>query len=448
MWERLKLRRIWHNRFLQDTTLLGALRMGSLGLSFILNLVLANLLGAAQYGIYTYALSWLGLLGVIAIFGLDRLTLRETAILYSRADWPRLRTLVRFALGLSLILSLATGCLLFGGREAIERLGERPPWSAGVWLLLAVLTPLLALSSIQETILRGLHRLLLSQLPRFLLQPLAMLAALGAWFLLTGGLTAEQALGAYALGLAAALLAGGGAIWQIFRKNGRPAAAAGQYRSWLTGGWHLFIIAAIGMLNGQIDVYLLGFLADVEMVGIYAAALRGAALISLGLSLAVVTISPAFAGHYAAGKTAALEQAVRQATRLGLLTGLPVAAAMIIGGRWFLGLFGPAFVTGHVALILLTAGQLVNITCGPVAALLTMTGHERDVVIGLGASLLTGLLMGLALIPVWGINGAAAASAGGLAAWNLILLAFGRRRLGLSLPLLRKSKPADEGLNF
>ena len=115
-----------------------------------------------------------------------------------------------------------------------------------------------------------------------------------------------------------------------------------------------------------------------------------------------------------------------------MLGGVPVAAGLILFGRRFLLLFGPQYTSGQTALVLLSLGQLVNIVAGPVAGLLTMTGHERDVVMGVGLGTGANLALSLILIPLWGINGAACAAAASLILWNVFLVRRVRRRLALS----------------
>src|SRR5260370_9283148 len=61
------------------------------GLSFVLNVILARMLGALGLGVYTYALAWIFLLMVPAMMGMDQLGVREIASSTVRAEWGRSR---------------------------------------------------------------------------------------------------------------------------------------------------------------------------------------------------------------------------------------------------------------------------------------------------------------------------------------------------------------------
>ena len=49
----------------------------SMVLLFVLNWYLANQLGVSDYGVFTYAMSWVYLLGTLSILGLDGVLQRE-----------------------------------------------------------------------------------------------------------------------------------------------------------------------------------------------------------------------------------------------------------------------------------------------------------------------------------------------------------------------------------
>ena len=143
-------------------------------------------------------------------------------------------------------------------------------------------------------------------------------------------------------------------------------------------------------------------------------------------------LAPRIAELYAAGDLRALDRLLGRLGRLVLAAGFPVVLGLVLFGRWLLLVFGADFVQGYALLVILSVGQLVNILVGPVATLLTMTGHERDALVGLGISALVKLLLGVALLPLWGAAGVAVAAAAGLIVWNVLLAWFVRRRLGLA----------------
>ena len=68
---------------------------------------------------------------------------------------------------------------------------------------------------------------------------------------------------------------------------------------------------------------------------------------------------------------------------------------------------------------------------GSVGLILNMCNHESLTAWGVGLSASLNILLNWYLIPLWGLNGAATASAASLIAWNFLLLYAVRKKTGL-----------------
>jgi O-antigen/teichoic acid export membrane protein len=111
---------------------------------------------------------------------------------------------------------------------------------------------------------------------------------------------------------------------------------------------------------------------------------------------------------------------------------LPGAVVLILfGGPLLDFVFGSEFARGASALALLVGGNLIAVAAGSVGNILNMTGHEGDTVFASGVAALSNLVLNLALIPVLGIRGAAAATALSLVLWNVILVFRVHSRVGV-----------------
>ena len=69
---------------------------------------------------------------------------------------------------------------------------------------------------------------------------------------------------------------------------------------------------------------------------------------------------------------------------------------------------------------------------GSVGVVLNMSGYESDTARAVILSVVVNLLVGISLIPSYGVNGAAAASAVALVTWNLYLAVLVRLRVGVN----------------
>ena len=404
-------------RLLRGTLGTGMLRLLSAGLGFLATILLARRLGVGEYGQYAFALSWVWLLGVLGLAGLDRLLIRFVAAFGTQQAWGELGGLLRWAGGAGLSVSLALAAL-----AAIL-----PP-APLVWLL----APLLVLMRLPQAALRGLNRVVPSQIPETLVQPLALIAGIMAAGWCAGGhLTALQALGLYAFATLVAVVVAFGLLLRMLPAEAKAAPPTYQSRLWMAGALPLLLVSGLDIVNSQMDILMLGSMAGTRAVSLYSAADRGAGLVAFPLTAANASLAPLFAGLYAAGERDRLQRLVTKSARAILLCSTLLAVVLVVGGTWFLRFFGPGFLPAREALLILSAGQWVNAAAGTVASLLLMTGHAREAAIGLSVSVIVHFLLDLALIPRWGANGAALAAAGSLALWNVLLAGFVWRRLGL-----------------
>ena len=399
------------------------------GVSFVLSVVLARRLGAAQFGAFAYVLSCVTVLGAAALFGVDVFLARDIPRHYATAGWGQLRGAVRWAnagaLGASAVVAII-GAVAGARLPGLTRGSVAP----AALLIAAALVPLTAMTRVQQATLRGLHRPGLSQVPEVLVHPALMLALVLASTAVRP-LTVTSALAAHAVTLGVALAV---AAWYVRRSlptAARSARPRYESRLWIVTSFHFFLLGALNALNGRVDLLTLGAFAGPAPLGQYAAAVRGAGLVPLALGFVVVAVMPRLVSAYVSGDSATTRRLVRQMRQVGLIGGLPVAAVMILTGRQFLGLFGAEFEGAAPALAILGLGQLVNIAAGPVATVLITTGHERDAVAGVAASVAANALLCLLLIPRWGLNGAAAAAAISLALWNAVLWWRVRARLAI-----------------
>lgn len=97
-----------------------------------------------------------------------------------------------------------------------------------------------------------------------------------------------------------------------------------------------------------------------------------------------------------------------------------------------LSLFGSEFTVGYSALVILTVGQLVNALAGSVGFIMTMTGHQREAAWVTFGSTVLNISLNAILIPRFGIEGAATATAFTTALMNIVMFGYVQKRLQLN----------------
>lgn len=409
-------------------------RVAGLGLAFLSHMLLSRMLGAGQYGSYVIALGWAMVLVIPARLGLDNSVLRFATIYREEDRAADFRGLVLFSLATIALVSLAIAIALFAAKSsgvAPLRLIDWP-----MLLGVATLIPCLATLGWLSALVRTANRIFASQFYDQVLRPALLILLLMALVVEGGQQSASKAMLATSAAVAAALL--GIAIHSRAAFANMPAArpSLGHRSEWLAVSWVLFLMAAVQELLNQVDIILLGILGDATQAGHFAAAWRLSSLVPFGLAALSLVSGPLIASAYHRQDRGELARIARHSARLATGFGLILGALLSLFGRPLLGLFGPGFEEAYPALLILLAGGLVNCCTGVVGYFVMLTGHQRTALACLATALGMSVITNLLLIPRMGATGAAIASALALATWNLLLIAYVRRRLGIDASVM------------
>jgi len=410
-------------------------------LAFGMSLLLARLLGAKEYGIYVYAISWASLLSVPAVMGLNTLLVREVAKYKALEDWGALRGIFRWSDSVVLLTSIgiasASALIVWFLQGKFS-----PEVRLALWIAMA-LVPLLSFLLLRQGGLQGLGHVVEAQVPQLFLLPATFLVlTVGVYFAF--GLSGSVAVG---LRLVAGLVAVITALFLLRKYLPEPVTGVPpryRRREWFRSGLPLLFVGAAWIINQRISTVMVGTMLGPEVAGIFDVALKGAALINFTLLAVNIPLAPAVAELYARGEKERLQRLVTKSARVALLGSLPVALGIILFGREVLSIFGKDFVGGSSVLTILSVGQLVNVGMGSVALLLNMTGYEIDTAKGLVVSAGANALFNIILIPLWGMEGGAIATAASLIIWNMILLMWVHKRLGLEPTALSKIREKED----
>jgi O-antigen/teichoic acid export membrane protein len=378
------------------------------GLAYGGNVVLARLLGAAEFGAFTYVYNWRALLTVPGLFGLGGGTLRFVPAYAGQRAWSQLAGFLSFARRAVLLASLATATVT---ALVVPFIPGLPRELVPVFWWAAASLPLQVLILQTTNVLRGMNKVVSSQSPQLILQPLAQLALIAAFVLVAG-------VGAHATGAMIAVFGSCAIVTALvlaleraaIPEEARFAAPTYEPRMWMRSMAPLLWIQGVAMAMDRADVLVLGTMVGATEAGIYSAASRIASLVGFGTAAVSAWAAPGFSERHARGDHDALQDLVRISARLIFLFTLPATIVVWVLGRWLLGLFGEGFEAAFPSLVVLTVGQLAAALVGPVGFLLPMTGGETTAakILAVTAALNVGL--NVALVPQFGMEGAAAAS--------------------------------------
>lgn len=390
------------------------------GLSFCLQIFLARVMSLDSYGGYVYVITVSGLIIIFVKFGMDASIVRFISTYVEKRQWSNIRGLIRRSVQIVVMKGALAGFALLAitwmlASDIDERL------STGLTVA-AFGLPIVALTSVLSGGLRGLMDIIGSRVPLAVIQPVLMFG-LVAYFSFGLKMTIDTQLGVGLYFLAAlAVLA---VTWILLLRRMpfevRHSSVTYDTNKWYKVSFHLFLISGLFVLMDYTDILMVGAFTDIGQAGIYSTVTRTAALTLFGLNAVNVIAAPMISVYSAKGDREALDRLAGRCTTALTIFSVPLAGILLVYGERVLSLFGSEFTSGYQALTILLGAQLVNAVMGPVGLLMTMTGYQRPALVVVAASLAMNIILNAALIPIYGIEGAAAATAISIVTWNVLL---------------------------
>lgn len=410
----------------------GILRLVSLPLTLLTTVLLARVLGPQGFGQYTFVVAIITAVSIPLAPALLQLITRETAALNHAGERGQIRQLARWANRRVVIGSLFIILIVTAGAVTTSQ------WNAGGrWTLLLMIlpaAPLLGLNAVRLGVLTGLRKVVSGQVPELFVRPVTLLVVVGACAF-GGILTPSTGVLSYVLAAAVAYIVGFVILNRAFSDHGPESKQLSQSQSRdLTKAWVPFtLLVAANTLNAQIGILVLGWLSTDEQVAAMQIAAQGGMVIALSLTIVNQVIGPYVTQAHRAGERAKLSAISKSSVRLALLAATPLALLLIIWGDFIVELiFGKQYVAiATVPLTIIALSQLINVAFGSVGTLLTMSGYEKDTLIGQVAALVVSVLASIILVPNYGAVGGATAAALGIVVWNGVLAIQVLRRIGI-----------------
>lgn len=342
------------------------------------------------------------------------------------------RERIRGTIAVGLVPVLAVGALLalVGWLAAPALAGltmpEAGPGAVTALRILLAFVPLAALNDYALAACRGFGQmrplLTVERLGRTLVQFVAV--AVAAWL----GLSATSALPLawavpYLLAAAVALAWLGRLVRRAERHVTRPVPASEQVGPFwrFTGPRALSSLAAI--VVQRLDIVLLSALRGPVDAAVYTAATRFLALGQLSSVALSSSVQHRMAAAFARADHAEARQLYQAATGWLVLLSWPAYLLFAAFAEPMLALFGSGYHTGRRVVLLLALTMLVATGCGMVDMVLNMAGRTAWTFYNAMAGTAINVLANVALIPVYGIVGAALAWTAAILVTNLVPLA-------------------------
>ena len=414
-----------------QTVVAFGLKIGNAGASFGLSLIVARLFGATGSGHFGIAVTTVTILSYVVLCGLDYTVVRTAAGDLREGKRGAARGVVTRAAQVAALLSVTVIGILWLARGAVAGSVLRQPGMVGLLgIMLWAVVPL-AMQRIASAALRSSGRIIASQVIDGPLGTACAVLGLGLMVLFHRADVLEVPGWFYVAGLSI----GAGAGWLVYLRSVRdwPRSEPALLRPLLIAG---LPVVALNLSNAFTEWYTtvsLGSYWPAAVVGQYRAAWQFVAIAGLVQVAMDTIIGPRIAAAARVGATHEIAVVARKSILLVLLLGGPLFLMLILFPSRLLGIFGPGFGGGALALQILAVGQLVRLASGPLGSILFMTGNQRWMLAysSLGVLLCIGFVA--VLVPLYGAVGAALATGATVILRNLAAGIIVHRVLGIDL---------------
>lgn len=416
-----------------------SIRIVSAVIAFVSQVLMARWMGSFEYGIFVLVWVTMVIVGNLACLGFHTSVIRFIPEYRERGMLAELRGIV-----------LASRLFVLIASTAIAGLG-----ALGVWLLSpyvenyyvapfilgVILLPMIAMSDLVQGLARAHSWALFALSPTFLIRPLLILACMALMLLMGYAPDAKTAI------LAAIAATYATTLGQLVGVNRRMASMipAGPMKvhiaQWFIVSLPIFLVESFFFLLTNADVLMVGAYMDPDDVAVYFATVKTLALVHFVYFAVKAGVAQRYA-QFTHGEPEKLAAFARETVSWTFWPSLAMALLVLALGEPMLTLFGPDFAAGYPLLFLLVFGVVARAAVGPCESLLTMSGNQNICAAVYAMTLAFNIGLNLVLIPLFGLWGAAMATAFAMVFEAAALSFTVWRKLGIVMVIFVAAKGA------
>lgn len=404
-------------RLASQSGVLFATRLLGAGVIFLAQAAMARIWGPDALGQYLIVIAAANIVAVVLPLGFETIGTYFAAEYRANGQGRALWRFMARAYG----HIAATGLLVAAlGQLALPLIGSAGPVIAahfGPAVLMAAATAVVYCNS---ALLVGLKRPYAGFFADTLFRPALIAGGFGVTVLLAGPAQGIDIL-LIILAIGFSLIALVQWIWLLRAARAVPDSAPtpkGEVGRWWRFALPWVIIALATDFFFDIDMLLLSNLMSHADLAVFGVATRVFSIIGFGVSAVYAVILPdMFAANAGADRSVLIRQ-IGEANLAASAVALGLLVALLVIGPIVLMLFGPSFESGLVPLIVLCLSLLVRAAFGPAALVLSLRDRPYATLpaVALGLMVLVG--GNLALVPGFGLFGAAAAALIAQTVWS------------------------------
>lgn len=410
------------------------LQFSGVGLLFLLQVLLAKVMGEQEYGIYVYCLNWIYLLVLFCKMGLDTALLRFVPQYLVKGMLAEAYGLATRAFQLTGVSSVAAAVVL--STVVLMGAGVKGEHLLKTFQFGAVLLPIIALLKISQSVIQSLKRVVVAQILEGIFVPSALMLTVlighQAGFLISAPFVMAAMVGIASI----ALFFSWGVINKISALFCRQVEKKFEERLWVTAALPFMLITGMLLLLSYLDTIMVGMLVNPTESGIYSVASRLAMFTAFLLATLNSAVAPYVSGYIAENNYRRVQLVLSRITLASFIFASVFCLFLLFWGKDVLAIFSPAFTVGYQPLLVLLAGQLINTGSGSVGMLMNLSGRQNVAVLFIGCALFINVVLNFLLIPKYGMLGASTATTISIASWNIGLAVYINKELRIDTTMI------------
>lgn len=356
-----------------------------LGLGFLFQIILTNKTTPKIYGQYTMFLTYINLIGVYCLLGMDRSLIKEIPLLKRAKGEKYLRYF--FKISIFIFSLIFMGSFIFHKKEEFL-----------YFLLLGIFIKIL--TGLLDGYLQGKGKILKVT---FLQVIFNNFMKIGIFYVL-GEYTFTGIMIAYFTAEIFGLLL---RIKSLRVKlNNHLILTKREKRKILRYGIVIALISGIGILNQNVDKLFLNNYLGVASVGVYKVNQNYVGLIGIFIS-PFIAFWPMISKLYHQNKMSEIENIFSNIVKIMVVFCIPTFIFIQSNAGDLLSLFGKEYSQYGTVLIILSLGAIFDSLSGPIGSVLTMTKYQNMTLINTLICMCINILLNFILIAKYGILGVA-----------------------------------------
>jgi O-antigen/teichoic acid export membrane protein len=421
-------------RLLSQSTVIFGARLFGAGLTFLVQVAIARFIGAEALGQYILVMAAVNIVAVVMPLGFEATGTYFAAEYRAKGEGRLLRGFVARAYGHIAASGLVLA--LFGYPLALLA-GEPGRVLASHWVPAAILAIATAMVFVSGAMLVGLKRPFAGFFAETLFRPLLAIAGFAvAVATVEGSAGIDWLLWVLALGYAAVAAVQLGLLVGSVRAIPLEATPReGEARRW----WHFAVpwiaLVVAGDFFFDIDLLLLAGQLPHDQLAVFGVCTRIFSLVAFGVGAVYAVTMPDMFESEALKDRAGFHHKIGEANLVASGLSVALLVAVLVLSPFAFMLFGPGFQAGVVPLAILCAGLVVRSVFGPASVVLSIHNRPYATLPAVAASLATIVVANAALVPLWGLVGAALAALIAITVWSGALWFTALRVVGVDVSL-------------